>query len=74
MVYNIDPDVETVETTTNLGSTTTTLPNILRFNNSKLTNNFTGIDKCIDVINDVQNTKNIELRPCNNYSGQKWLI
>jgi hypothetical protein len=72
MAYNKDPDVKTVKTTTNLGSTTTTLPNILRFNNSKLTTKFTGIDKCLDVINDGQNSKNVELRPCDNYSGQYW--
>jgi len=40
------------------------------FKNNKLTNNFTGTDKCIDVIDG----KKLELRDCNNILGQKWFI
>ena len=36
----------------------------------KLTNMFTGINKCLDVIDGIK----LELRDCDNIPGQKWFI
>jgi hypothetical protein len=39
----------------------------------RLRTNFTGADKCLDIINDGQNNKPT-MAACGNFSGQKWTV